>query len=88
MTKNKSVISMAKTINSRQDFVLFLQGLSKDLSQNPSDWENDTLERFIEAMAAWVNDMDGYYKNLNAPIPENVDWKILGQILLAATMYE
>jgi hypothetical protein len=61
--------------------------LVKDLKENPEHWENDTLERFLDAIAAWVEDMDGYYQNLNKPIPV-VEWDIFGQILLAARIYE
>jgi len=48
-------------IHSREDFLAFVQSLSKDFRDNPADWENDTVERYMEALAAWTHDMDVYY---------------------------
>ena len=75
-------------IQSRQDFVNFMRSLLKDLRDNPKSWENDTLERYFEAIAAWTNDMDGYYLNQRKPIPFQLNWRILAEILMAAKIYE
>jgi len=76
------------SIRSREDFVGFAKALSKDLHDNPESWENATLERFLEALGAWVEDMDGYYINQGKPVPLQPDWKVIGDILMAAKMYE
>jgi hypothetical protein len=76
------------SIRSREDFVGFVRALSKDLQDNPESWENATLERFLEAVGAWVEDMDGYYINQGKPVPLQPDWKVIGDILMAAKMYE
>lgn len=75
-------------ITTREDFVTFVRRLVNSLEENPADWENRDLRAFLEAMAAWVEDMDGYYENRGEPIPQQLDWKTLGQILLAARIYE
>jgi hypothetical protein len=75
-------------IRSREDFVAFVHALSRDLHTNREAWENDSLERFLEALGAWVEDMDGYYINQGKPAPLQPDWKILGDILMAAAVYE
>jgi hypothetical protein len=41
----------------------------------------------LEGIAIWTEDMDGYYHN-NKPIPENIEWKVFANILIAAKMYE
>jgi len=76
------------SISSRGDFVEFVKALGKDLQNDPTSWENATLERFLEAVAAWVEDMDGYYLNQGRPVPVQPDWKVMGDILMAAKMYE
>ncbi|MGH7970069.1 MAG: DUF7660 family protein, partial [Limisphaerales bacterium] len=43
---------------------------------------------FLEALGAWVQDMDGYYRNQGKPVPEQLDWKTFSDILMAAKMYE
>ena len=82
LTEHYSVIS------SRQDFVAFVNALANDFRDNPSTWENDSLERFLEALGAWVEDMEGYYTNHGKPIPKQPDWKVVADMLMAARMYE
>lgn len=76
------------SIRSREDFVAFVKALSKDLRDNPASWENANLERYLEALGAWVEDMDGYYINQGKPVPPQPDWKVAADMLMAAKMYE
>ncbi len=78
----------AEHICCRQDFVAFAGSLLADLRQQRDRWENADLTSYLEAMAAWVNDMPGYYKNRGEPVPDQPSWKTLARILLAARTYE
>jgi hypothetical protein len=75
----------------RQSFIAFLDALHSNFisSANKDVWENPTLDRFLEAMTAYANDIQGYYNNtgqgINADIPS---WKVFADILLGATIYE
>lgn len=75
-------------IENREDFVAFVEDLINDLQSHDSVWENSSLDRYLASLAAWVVDMDGYYKNHNKDIPEQVPWKVFAEILLAAKYYE
>lgn len=75
-------------IQSREDFVCFVQALQQDLTAHPDQWENETLPRYLAALAAWTQDMDGYYLNRGEPVPQSPDWKTLAEILLASKHYE
>jgi len=88
MSSQKKLDDLQAQIKDKKDFVFFLENLIVDLKENPVDWENDNLERFLEAMSAWVDSMDGLYKNLNIQPPENINWQFLGQLLLASRIYE
>jgi len=77
-----------KLIQSREDFVAFVKALVQDLRDNPASWENANLERYLEALGAWAQDMDGYYINQGKPVPQQPDWKIIADMLIAAKMYE
>lgn len=77
-----------KNINDKEAFLKFIELLIDDLKNNPEDWENNNLETFLEAMANWIEDMEGYYQNTNQPIPNNINWKVFADILMAAKMYE
>lgn len=76
------------SINSKEDFINFLNTLLHDLRANSQDWENKDLDSYFEAMISWTEDMDGYYENMKKPIPKDLDWKVFANILMAAKMYE
>ena len=73
---------------SRKEFVDFVRALAEHCRQRPEEWENRDLPSYLEAMAAWVEDMDGYYQNRGEAAPEQPTWKTLEQILQAARVYE
>lgn len=77
-----------KKIKTRDDFVMFVHALLQDLKEQREQWENTSLDAYLEALAAWVQDMDGYYCNRGEPIPQQLTWENLGEILLAARVYE
>jgi hypothetical protein len=76
------------SIRSRKDFVVFVRALRQDLLDNPQSWENSTPEPFLEAIGGWVEDMDGYYVSQQRPVPQEPDWKLVGDMLMAARVYE
>jgi hypothetical protein len=72
----------------RKDLVVFLTELHQNFKRDPKSWENDNLGAFLEALAAWSADMDGYYKNSGQVLPETPEWKTFAEMLLAARIYE
>jgi hypothetical protein len=50
----------------------------------PPDWENDTVPAYLEAMAAWLDDSDGYYGRF----PPKDPWVYFGDALRAGALYE
>ncbi|MEO6808186.1 MAG: hypothetical protein ABI353_03625 [Isosphaeraceae bacterium] len=85
---NLNLYDRVNTIRTRDDFVEFVRDLTQDLWTNPGDWENPGLDSYLETLGAWVNDMDGYFQNRGEPVPKQASWKLLGEILLAARIYE
>ena len=75
-------------MQTRDDFVMFMHHLVRDLRTYPERWENATLEAYLGTIAAWVQDMDGYYHNRGEQIPPHPTWKHVGEIFLAARIYE
>lgn len=60
--------------------------LSAEASGRPN-WENDTLGAYLGAMAAWLDESDGYYMRQHRVRPSNA-WVIMNDALRAATGYE
>jgi len=51
--------------------------------------ENDTVYSYIQAAAAWLEDADGFYKNIGeARDTREADWQLFADILSAALVYE
>jgi hypothetical protein len=80
--------SVIQSVNSREDFITFLEKLRANFLEHPDEWKNSSLEDFLEAMAAWVEDMDGYYENNELPVPVVPSWKSVAEMLIAAKIYE
>ena len=79
---------IAEKVGAREELATFIPRLQNELVLNPHRWENCSLPAYLDALAAWVEDMDGYFKNRGEPVPASPTWKLVGQMLLAAGMYE
>ncbi len=54
-----------KVITDKAEFERFLWLLLQDYKDNVESWENANLKDFIEAILAYTEDLEGYYKNNN-----------------------
>lgn len=84
MIANKEIDS----INTKEDLAEFLFGLRKDLIDNPGDWENQTLDRYLDAMESWIRVIDEYSKNTGDIEALSPSWRTFAKILSAAKIYE
>ena len=82
----EKALKKLETIETKADFICFIELLINDLKS--AEWTNNSLESYLQAMADWTEDMEGYYQNNNIPIPQKIDWKVFANILIAAKMYE
>lgn len=80
--------TLVDQIKDRNDLVAFVRELAKDRESDPDSWEHDTIDHYLEALSAWVAEMDGYFKNQGLAVPVQPSWKLIGQILLASKYYE
>jgi hypothetical protein len=87
-TLRSSLNDQVDSIKTRKDLAAFVHELLHHLRMNPGEWENQTLESYLEALAAWVEDCDGFYANRGETVPQDPSWKFLGEALLAAKVYE
>ena len=75
-------------IRSREDLVAFISALRTDLLSNPQEWENASLDRYLMALASWLEDCPGYYERAAADAPASPSWKNVAEMLIAARDYE
>ncbi|MEI9919750.1 MAG: hypothetical protein WDO14_13265 [Bacteroidota bacterium] len=69
---------MIENINSREDFIIFLQALRDDLYTNAQTWYNVTIENHLDSMLAWTKEGKG---------SQNASWKEFAIILTKAKFY-
>ncbi|MCX5269831.1 hypothetical protein [Streptomyces sp. NBC_00199] len=75
-------------VRSRDDLVSIVRELRQDCLRRGHEWENQSLDAFLEALAAWMHDSPAWYLNAGKELPEGGDWAFLARALRAATVYE
>ena len=75
-------------VQTHSDVTVYVRRLLSEFRTDPQSWEINNLDSFLEGLAAWVNDMPGYYANSGQAMPEQPTWKMFAEILAAATIYE
>jgi hypothetical protein len=75
-------------VSSREDLASFVRALHRSQVEECGSWENQDLAAFLEALAAWIDDADGWYSNAGQELPANGDWRFFARALRAATVYE
>ena len=86
--KKESLAQQLLEVHTQADLSRFVGALHDDLLGNSGAWENSDLASFLEAMSAWIEDMDGYFLNQGQHFDETVSWNSVALILLAARSYE
>tara|TARA_B100001094_G_scaffold249299_1_gene246538 strand:- start:802 stop:1068 length:267 start_codon:yes stop_codon:yes gene_type:complete len=77
-------------VSTKEDFIDFLEFMSKDFTENKHEWENHTLCHYLESIAAWVRDMDGDYSSLGEDASNNKDinWGLIAGLFSVGKIYE
>ncbi|USA47698.1 hypothetical protein NDN11_06180 [Acinetobacter sp. C26M] len=76
-------------ISSHTELAIFIKKLRQNLIDDPNNWENINLSDFLDALASWTEDMEGYYKNIDQSNRlDKLDWKVFAEMLMAARIYE
>lgn len=75
-------------VNSSIELAEVVQRMLSDLLAHPDQWENPTLDRFLEALAASLQGLPGLYANRHEQFPKTPTWKIFAEALVMATGYE
>ncbi|MDE7225206.1 MAG: hypothetical protein K2O34_15675 [Acetatifactor sp.] len=82
------ISELADRVRTREDFVRFIYELKKDHGINMEEWANRDIPSYLEGVASWAEDMDGYYTNMDIKPPTNVDWRFLAILFYVGKIYE
>ena len=69
---------VAANITSKKDLAEFIVMLQENLKTSQDEWENDRLDLFLDALAAYLDDCD----------VDEFSWCFVAGSLLAAKIYE
>ena len=78
----------AKAVETKNDLVALLIALAADYRENPDALQSTDLPSFLRAMAAWAQDMDGYYRNAGQDLSKRSVWGLAADLLMAGRVYE
>lgn len=75
-------------VQTKADLVAFIRALVDDHERQGARWENGTLPRYLDALASWMEDSEGYYRNQGRTAPLQPSWRDVAEMLCAAVIYE
>lgn len=78
-----------RTVTDRKSFAAFLVLLRQNLIDHPEEWENKNLPDFLDALASYTEDIQGYYDNTQQDInADEPSWDTFATIFQGAKVYE
>ena len=78
----------ARAVRTREELIAFVKALVVDYRSNREAWANPDIESFLAAMAAWAEDMDGFYRESEEDPLALPPWRVVADMLMAARIYE
>jgi hypothetical protein len=75
-------------VESAEDVAHIVERMAADLEAHPTEWENHTLVRFLDALARCLDAQRQLYLNTGRTYPDAASWALFAEALIAATGYE
>jgi len=73
------LVELLQQVKDRDTFLRFVKALHEDVAKNPDEWQNASIEHFLESAAAWMQDSKS---------GEVLSWKLFAKLLYAGKIYE
>lgn len=74
------IISQIEQISDKEEFLSFLEKLILDYRENSQEWENTTIDLYLEAMQMWIEDYSAAETN-------DIDWNNINYSTMAKILY-
>ncbi|WP_436772217.1 DUF7660 family protein [Yinghuangia sp. YIM S09857] len=74
-------------IPDRAALIAVINELRDDFLRRGSEWENATLDSFLDALAAWLDAAPRWYADNDQELPAQGDWAVMARALMAARVY-
>lgn len=79
-------IEEIEEISSKETFLTFLDKLISDFHKNLSEWENRSVDLYLEAMKSWIEDFSS--SEFNDIDWNHIDYSTMAKILYMGKIYE
>ncbi len=80
------IAAKIEEISCKEDFLSFLAQLTADFRASPQEWENRTVDQYLEAVQSWVEDFStSEYNDIDW---SRVEYSIMARILYMGKLYE
>ncbi|MCB1025306.1 MAG: hypothetical protein KDB79_13000, partial [Acidobacteria bacterium] len=73
---NMQLFVLADQTQTRNDLVTFVEALRSSLETQREDWENPTLDQYLEALGAVLESLEYGFQNRGEEFPKDVDWRL------------
>ena len=77
-----------ENVSNKQQFLDFVNLLSADFLKNRDEWENKSIDEFLQGIEGWVDSMESFFENSGLETPQNIDWNFLSMMLYVGKIYE
>jgi hypothetical protein len=80
---------LLENITTSEQLATFIDELRQDFTRHPDHWQNIDLDQCLDAMAAWVRDMERAKAHRDdLPLASYNAFRLCGELLYAAKNYE
>ena len=80
------MVKLIEGISGKESFLFFLRKLAEDYRENPTKWENKSVDEYLESIVSWVEDYS--VCRLNDVNWHNIDYVTIAKILYMGKIYE
>jgi hypothetical protein len=87
MADGRDPLAFDYEVNDVHDLVAVVAYMRSHLAAHPDEWENDTIDRFLAAIAAWLDAFPQSYLNTGQAVP-TPDWRFVADVLRVGRIYE
>ena len=81
-----NIYNYLNKVTDKESFLKFMKALINDYRNNPDEWENDTIDYYLDAIMAWIVDFSSCERN---DIDwDKIDYSVIAELFLAGKIYE
>ena len=74
------------SVTDKESLLQFMKMLINDYRENSQEWERDSIDEYLDAMIAWVNDFSKcQYNDIDW---NKIDYSVIARILYMGKIYE